>query len=114
MPHLESNFNEYTTLKTKWAQQKEMAKAKKQEQELKDLIAVQKKKEKIVIRNDQLEIVDDEETGDSAAQGGSRGRIRYLLTSPLGVLIWAVLISCGLVFLYNNVFLMKSEGTKLA
>lgn len=86
-----------------------MANAKKLEQELKDLISVQKKKEKIVIRNDQLEIVDEEETGEIAPQVSSRGRIRYLLTSPLGVLIWGVAISCGLVFLYNNVFLMKAQ-----
>jgi hypothetical protein len=37
-----------------------MQKARKEEQEVKDLIAIQKKKEKIVIRNDQLDMQDEE------------------------------------------------------
>ena len=108
--HTESNFQEYTTIKNKWAQQKEMNIAKKQEQEIRDLIAIQKKKEKIVIRNDQLEMVDEEEEAAPVAIASSQGRLRWLLMNPLGILIWAVVISCGLVFVYNNVFLMGVEA----
>lgn len=41
-------------MKDKWETQREIQKAMKEEQALKDVLAVQKKKEKIVIRNDQL------------------------------------------------------------
>lgn len=41
-------------MKDKWDTQKEIQRAMKEEQALKDTLAVQKKKEKIFIRNDQL------------------------------------------------------------
>lgn len=41
-------------MKSKWDTQKEVQKAMKEEAALKELLSVQKKKEKIVIRNDQL------------------------------------------------------------
>ena len=37
-----------------WDKQKELQKAMKEEEKLKEIIAIQKKKEKIVIRNDQI------------------------------------------------------------
>lgn len=45
---------EYKLMKDKWDTQKEIQRAMKEEQALKDTLAVQKKKEKIFIRNDQL------------------------------------------------------------
>jgi hypothetical protein len=50
-------------MKEKWDTQKEIQKAMKEEQALKDILAVQKKKEKISIRNDQLIIEKHEESG---------------------------------------------------
>lgn len=110
--NLDSNEAEYKELKSKWIQHKEMQKARKEEQEIKDLIAIQKKKEKIVIRNDQMDMQDEEEEeskGEAAPQ--SKGFIRGLLMSPLGVLVEAVAIGWGILFVLQNVFLMRS-GTK--
>ena len=52
-----------------------MAKAKKQEQEIRELIAVQKKREKIVIRNDQLEIVEEEDSDKGTPATTGHGRV---------------------------------------
>jgi len=41
-------------LKNTWDKQKELQKAVKEEEKLKEIIAIQKKKEKISIRNDQI------------------------------------------------------------
>jgi hypothetical protein len=62
-PNADSPRAEYRTMKEKWDTQKEIQKAMKEEQALKDILAVQKKKEKISIRNDQLIIEKHEESG---------------------------------------------------
>jgi len=41
-------------LRSTWDKHKELQKAVKEEEKLKEIIAIQKKKEKIVIRNDQI------------------------------------------------------------
>lgn len=51
---IDSPKAEYKLMKDKWDTQKEIQRAMKEEQALKDTLAVQKKKEKIFIRNDQL------------------------------------------------------------
>ncbi len=50
---------EFESLKSKWSSQQEMNRAKKEEKELKELIAIQKKKERVVMRNDQLLIEEE-------------------------------------------------------
>ena len=51
---LDSPQTEFNYLRSTWDKQKELQKAVKEEEKLKEIIAIQKKKEKTVIRNDQI------------------------------------------------------------
>lgn len=87
-----------------------MQKARKEEQEIRELVAIQKKREKIVIRNDQLDREDEEvEEAKAEQSGSSKGWIRTLLMSPLGVLGQAVAVGWAIVFILQNVFLMRQD-----
>lgn len=46
--------SEFDYLRKTWDKQKELQKAMKEEEKLKEILTIQKKKEKIVIRNDQI------------------------------------------------------------
>lgn len=87
-----------------------MQKARKEEQEVRELVAIQKKREKIVIRNDQLDREDEEVEEVKAEQSGSsKGWIRILLMSPLGVLGQAVGVGWAIIYILQNVFLMRRD-----
>lgn len=51
---LETNKEEYLSLKKNWSSHKELIKAKKDNEKIKEMITMTKKRERIVIRNDQL------------------------------------------------------------
>lgn len=93
-------------MKDKWDTQKEIQRAMKEEQALKDTLAVQKKKEKIFIRNDQLIIEKAEEETEVKSAPEKFGFLRRLAMGPLGILVWSALIAAKLLFLYKYIFQM--------
>ena len=90
-----------------------MNKAKKEEKELKELIAIQKKKERVVIRNDQLLIEEEQSVKSNGVQGQKFSLWRRILMSWLGVALWGVLIAYVLGFLYKYVFMMGDVALPL-
>ena len=54
MVEVDSPKGEFDYMRKTWDKQKELQKAMKEEEKLKEIIAIQKKNEKIVIRNDQI------------------------------------------------------------
>jgi hypothetical protein len=55
---------------------------------VKDLIAIQQKRGNVIIRNDQLDMQDEEQDeAKPKVSTQSKGFIRSLLMSPLGVLV---------------------------
>jgi hypothetical protein len=83
-----------------------MNRAKKEEKELKELIAIQKKKERMVIRNDQL-LIEEEQTVKASGKQGERFSFwRKILMSWVGVAFWGVLVAYALGFIYKYVFMM--------
>lgn len=79
----------------------------KEEQALKDILAVQKKKEKIVIRNDQLIVEKVEQAATEARPAPQKfGFLRRLAMGPVGIIFWSVLIALEINLLYRKVFLM--------
>ena len=93
-------------MKKKWETQKEVHKAMKEEAALKEILAVQKKKEKIVIRNDQLIVENNEEVKEKGPVREKYGFLRKLLMGPIGVLAWSALFAAAGFFVYKEVFLM--------
>ncbi len=75
----------------------------KDEANLKEMISIQKKKEKISIRNDQL-IVEDDESNNQVFKAEKYGTIRYLLMGPLGVILWGAFFGYAFLFVYKKVF----------
>jgi hypothetical protein len=90
-----------------------MNKAKKEEKELKELIAIQKKKERVVIRNDQLLIEEEQSVKSNVVQGQKFSLWRRILMSWLGVALWGVLIAYVLGFIYKYVFMMGDVALPL-
>lgn len=81
---------------------------------MKELIRIQKKKEKIPIRNDQLVFEDDAPEQGSTAPTQRFGIIRSLLMSPIGILAWLAVYMAFFGFLYYKVFkLGKSKDRKV-
>lgn len=65
-----------------------------------------------MIRNDQLDMQDEvEEESKGESVQASKGFLRSLLMSPLGVLVEAVGIAWAIIFVLQNVFLMRSDKT---
>ena len=89
-----------------WDKQKELQKAMKEEEKLKEIIAIQKKKEKIVIRNDQIIIDKSEPEAKTQVHREKYGFVRRLLMGPLGILIWSAAFIIALLFLKSKAFLM--------
>lgn len=83
----------------------------KEDEKLKEKISIQKKKEKIVIRNDQI-IFEQEQVVKSSGQREKYGIIRRLLMGPVGILGWGVSFFAAFLFLYKYVFLMDSKKEK--
>lgn len=73
---------------------------------------MQKKKEKISIRNDQLIIEKPEETTEAKPAPEKYGFLRKIAMGPVGVLIWAAVIAFQLQFFYKKVFLMSDSSSK--
>ena len=89
----------------------------KEEEKLKEIIAIQKKKEKIVIRNDQIIVEKTADQGSNVQVSREKfGFLRKLLMGPIGILIWSGLFVFGLFVAYNKVFMLgsrpKSESEK--
>jgi hypothetical protein len=81
----------------------------KEEEKLKEIITIQKKKERISIRNDQIIIEKTEPEAKEQVVREKFGFIRRLLMGPLGILGFSVLFVLLLTFLYKQVFLMGSS-----
>ena len=81
----------------------------KEEAALKELLAVQKKKEKIVIRNDQLIVENTEEVTEKGPTREKFSFIRRVLMGPLGVVAWSALFAVAGFFVYKEVFLMQTS-----
>ncbi len=75
----------------------------KEEANLKELVSIQKKKEKSFIRNDQL-IIEDDESNNQIFKAEKYGTIRYLLMGPLGVLLWGGMFGYAFLFIYKRIF----------
>lgn len=98
-------------MKKNWGSHQELLKAKKENEAIKERLATIKKKEKIVIRNDQL-LIQETDAGDSG-QGGKVekfGMVRSFLMSPIGILIWAAVFGWQILFIYNKFFLLGRSG----
>jgi hypothetical protein len=85
----------------------------KEEQGLKDLLAIQKKKEKTVIRNDQLIIEKTEESTETKSAPEKFSFLRRVAMGPLGIIVWIFLIGFKLHFLYKYIFLMNGSPLSL-
>lgn len=70
-----------------------------------------KKKERIVIRNDQL-LIEEENTQEEAPKRERFGSIRSFLMSPIGILIWIALISYKIYFIWSKMFLLSEKTQK--
>lgn len=77
------------------------------------MLAIQKKKEKVVIRNDQLLIAEEGSGNEASAPTPHEkyGTIRSFLMSPIGILIWAALFGYKIYFVYTKIFRMN-QGTQ--
>lgn len=65
-----------------------------------------------MIRNDQLLLDQSEKTTEVEVKKSKYGAIRSFLMSPVGILIWSVVIGFKGMFLYRNVFLMDKSVVK--
>lgn len=63
-----------------------------------------KKKQKIIIRNDQL-LIEEDHTHEEVIKRQKFGFIRSFLMSPVGILIWTAVILYKLYFVYSKIFL---------
>ena len=97
-------------MRSTWDKQKELQKAMKEEEKLKEIIAIQKKKEKIVIRNDQIIIDKSQPEAKTQVQREKYGFLRKLLMGPLGILAWSAAFFIALLFLKSKVFLMSGRS----
>jgi len=97
-------------LKKNWGSHKEMIKAKKDNEKIKEMISMTKKKERIIIRNDQLLIEEDQSQKEQVQQVSKFGPLRLFLMSPFGILIWACLFTYAVFFLYSKVFLLSKPS----
>ena len=92
-------------MKLKWDSQKEMQKAMKEEASLKELLLVQKKKERVIIRNDQLIKENQNEGNKNVGPSNEKyGTIRSILMSPIGIIIWSVLFGYTYLLAYRKIF----------
>ena len=89
-----------------------MQKAVKEEEKLKEIIAIKKKKEKTMIRNDQIIVEKTEEVTQATTQQ-KYGLLRRILMGPLGILGWSALFAAAIYFLYTFVFLMGGQKAKV-
>ena len=87
-----------------------MIKAKKDNEKIKEMIAMTKKKERIIIRNDQLLIEEDHSQKEQVQQANKFGPIRLFLMGSVGILIWACLFIYAVYFLYSKVFLLSKPS----
>ena len=79
----------------------------KEEEKLKEIIQIQKKKEKIAIRNDQIIVEKSVPSSDVHVEREKFGVMRNLLMGPLGIIGWSAAFGMVLAFLYKKVFLMS-------
>lgn len=93
-------------MRKQWGSHQELIKAKKENELIKERLQTIKKKEKVVIRNDQLLIQEDEEEVAQAGNAEKFGTVRSFLMGPIGILIWSALIAWKILFFYNKVFLL--------
>jgi hypothetical protein len=103
---------EYQQLKLKWQTQKEIQRAMKEEAGLKELISVQKKKEKIVIRNDQLIVEKNNEQKKTVNQKSKFGPLRSTLMGPVGIIIWGFLFGFALKITAEKIFKISLKDIK--
>ena len=108
---VDSPKEEFEYLRKTWDKQKELQKAMKEEEKLKEIIQIQKKKEKILIRNDQIIVEKSVPVADTHAPREKFGMLRKLLMGPLGIIGWSAAFGVALVFLYKKVFLMSSRSS---
>ena len=75
------------------------------------MIRIQKKKEKTIIRNDQLvfEEKDDKPAADLAPPK-KYGMLRSLLMSGPGILLWTVLYVYAIMMLYYKIFKLSGSS----
>lgn len=83
----------------------------KEDEKLKEKVAFQKKKERIVIRNDQIIVERSEPTGQGSGPKEKFGLIRKLLMGPLGIIGWSVAFGAAILLAYKHVFLMGSKDS---
>lgn len=69
----------------------------------------QKKKEKPVIRNDQLVIEKEVQAKPQVQPGQKYGLLRSLLMGPVGILLWSAMFVAAFLFLYRKVFLFEAS-----
>lgn len=84
-----------------------MIKAKKDNEKIKEMISMTKKKERIIIRNDQLLIEEDQSSREQVQPVSKYGPLRLFLMGSVGILIWTCLFTYAVYFLYSKVFLLS-------
>ena len=81
----------------------------KEDEKLKEKVAFQKKKERIVIRNDQIIVEKSEPAAQNTGPKEKYGFLRRLMMGPLGILGWSVCFAAVFLFMYKHVFLMSHK-----
>ena len=94
-------------MKKNWGSHQELIKARKENEDVKELLSIQKKKEKIIIRNDQLLVADEASKDEPAAPQEKFGTIRSFVMSPIGILILSAFVGYKMFFFYTKVFKMN-------
>lgn len=81
----------------------------KDDEKLKEIVAIQKKKEKTVIRNDQIIIEKPEQASENSGPREKYGFSRKIIMGPFGIILWSIAFAAAIFGLYKHVFLMDSS-----